>query len=67
MKHLFIQVDQMPFGNDLSAEIATLYLEAAEIPRHEEDRALDAVARIRRLEAAQLEVRMSAAGYCSRL
>lgn len=47
MKHLFIQVNQVPFGNDLSAEIATLYLKAAEIPRHEEDRALDVVARIR--------------------
>lgn len=67
MRHLFIQVDQIPFGNDLSVEIAKLYLEVAEIPRHEEYRALDVVTRIRRLEAVQLEQRMSAPDYCSRL
>ena len=67
MEHLFIQHEQLPFGNDLSAEIAALYVEAADIPEHEEDRALDVIVRIRRLEAAQLDLRMSAAGYCSRL
>lgn len=67
MEHLFIQHEQTPFGNDLSAEIAALYVEAAEIPQHEEDRALDVIARIKRLEAAQLDQRMSAGDYCSHL
>lgn len=67
MEHLFIEREQLPFWNDLSAEIAALYAEAAEIPRHEEDRALDVIAQIRRLEAAQLDLRMSAGDYCSRL
>lgn len=67
MEHLFIQHEQTPFGNDLSAEIAALYVEAAEIPQHEEARALDVIARIKRLEAAQLDQRMSAGDYCSRL
>lgn len=67
MEHLFIQHEQAPFGNDLCAEIAALYLEAAEIPLHEEARALDVIARIRWLEAAQLDQRMSAGDYCSRL
>ena len=67
MEHLFIQHEQVPFGNNLSAEIAALYVEAAELPQHEEARALDVIARIQALEAAQLDLRMSAGGYCSRL
>lgn len=67
MEHLFIQHEQAPFGNDLCAEIAALYVEAAELPQHEEARALDVIARIRALEAAQLDLRMSAGDYCSRL
>ncbi len=65
--NLFIQHEQLPFVNDLSAEIAALYVEAAELSRHEEDRALDVIARIRKLEADQLDLRMSAGDYCSRL
>lgn len=67
MKCLFIQHEQLPFGSDLSAEIAALYAEAAKLSRHEEDRALEMIACIRRLEDVQLDLRMSAADYCSRL